>query len=86
MSEESNLVNLVKHLQATYNTLNHYTKDREKLGVEWCNLEYTKKFIYEKLEATVRQLNHVRTMKSDSTPLISSIMGGMKESPKPPAV
>ena len=86
MDEESNLVNLIKHLQATYNTLNHYTKDGAKLGVEWCNLEYTKKFIYEKLEVAVRQLNSLRSGVSASA--LASTLKGVSKIPRlypPPA-
>jgi len=78
METEETLIHLIKHLQATYNTLNHYTKDGAKLGVEWCNLEYTKKFIYEKLEGAVSRLNSVRAFKSDKTALASTIVGESK--------
>jgi hypothetical protein len=77
---EEELVNLIKHLQVTYNTLNHYTITK-KMAVEWMNLEYSKKFIYEKLETSVAQLNRLRAFKSDKTPLHSTIMGGMAAKP-----
>ena len=77
MSTENEIVTLIKHLQISYNTMVHYTKGN-KWGVETMNLEYTKKFLYERLEAAVRELNTIRSFKSDKTPLISTIVGESK--------
>ena len=77
METEEQLTNMIKHLQMTYHTLNHYS-NRNNM-VEHVNLEYSKKFIYERLETAVGQLNHIRRMKEPSSPLISTIMGGIKK-------
>ena len=58
----------------------HYTKDK-RWGVETMNLEYTKKFLYERIEASVRELNTLRSYKSDNSPLISTIVGESKSPP-----
>jgi len=55
----------------------HYTK-QGVWGVETMNLEYTKKFLYERLQATIREVNMMRSHKSDSTPLMSTIVGESK--------
>ena len=78
MSKEKDLTNLIQHLQISYNTLLHYTK-QGVWGVETMNLEYTKKFLYERLEAAIRELNTIRTFKSNSTALQSTIMGELNE-------
>ena len=75
---EAELVNFIKHLQVTYNTLNHFTKDTEGMSVYRVNLEYTKKVIYEQLEMKVRELNNFRYRNSDRTPLHSTILGEIK--------
>jgi len=79
METEEQLTNLIRHLQLTYNTLNHYTTTSTADMVFRCNLEYTKKFIYERLETAVGQLNRMRAFKSDKTALHSTIKGGMAE-------
>jgi hypothetical protein len=79
METEEQLTNLIKHLQVTYNTLNHYTKNKSDM-VAYVNLEYSKKFIYERLETAVGQLNHLRAINSDKNLLHSSIRGQMAES------
>jgi hypothetical protein len=77
MDEEQQLANLIQHLQITYNTLNHYTKTKSDM-VAYVNLEYTKKFIYERLETAVGQLNRVRAWKGPNT-IRSTIQGEMAE-------
>lgn len=76
MESEKEIANLIQHLQITYNTLNHYAKTN-KGSVEWVNLEYSKKFIYERLETAVGQLNRIRAINSDKNLLHSSIRGAM---------
>jgi hypothetical protein len=78
METEEQLTNLIRHLQVTYNTLNHYTKTKSDM-VAHVNLEYSKKFIYERLETAVGQLNRLRAFKEPSAPLHSTIMGSMAE-------
>jgi hypothetical protein len=76
MSTENEIVTLIKHLQISYNTMVYYTKG--VWNVDTMNLEYTKKFLYERLEAAIRELNTLRSYKSDKTPLISTIVGESK--------
>jgi len=78
METEEQLTNLIKHLQVTYNTLNHYTKNKSDM-VAYVNLEYSKKFIYERLETAVAQLNRLRAFKEPSAPLHSTIMAAIKK-------
>jgi len=78
METEEELTNLLKRLQVTYNTLNHYTTPKKNM-VEWANLEYSKKFIYERLETAVAQLNRLRMIKETSGPLHSTIMGAIEK-------
>lgn len=79
METEEQLTNLIQHLKVTYNTLNHFTTTTSADMVFRCNLEYTKKFIYERLETAVGRLNRVRAFKDDKTALHSTIRGGMEE-------
>lgn len=74
MQTEKEIIEWIQGLQATYNTLNRYA-DSERLTVSWCNLEYTKKFIYEQLVTKVRELNDFRNRNVDNGPLLSTIMG-----------
>jgi hypothetical protein len=78
MSTEKELTNLIQHLQISYNTMVYYTKGI--WNVDTMNLEYTKKFLYERIEAAVKELNMIRSCKSNNTPLISTIVGESKAS------
>ena len=49
MQTEEQLTNLLRQLQVTYNTLNEYTKSKSDM-IAYVNLEYSKKFIYERIE------------------------------------
>ena len=79
MQTEEQLTNLLRQLQVTYNTLNEYTKSKSDM-IAYVNLEYSKKFIYERIETAVAQLNRLRLINSDKNLLHSSIRGQMAES------
>ena len=77
MDTESQLVNMINHLHVTFSVLNHFTTQTDyRNNVARVNLEYSKKFIYERMETAKKQLEYHRAFNKPATPLQSTLKGG----------
>jgi hypothetical protein len=75
MKSEQEYIALLKHLEVTMITLEHYSKTNPT-NVALVNLQYTKKFMYEQWEYNKNALEAFRKKNDPNSPLASTIRGG----------